>query len=114
MNETINSKKYCSQLDILKAEVEGKLPGLANLHGLIFHQDNARLHVSVNTLQTLKGFGRDILKPPPYSPDMAPTYDYLFRLMEHSLRGRHFGNLNDIRNHLENFFPIKPDGFDRT
>jgi len=56
LNETINSEKYCAQLDILKATI-----GLANRRGVVFHQDNARPHVSVNTLQKLKGFGWDIL-----------------------------------------------------
>ena len=62
----------------------------------------------------MKGFGWDILNDPPYSPDMAPSDYYLFRLMEHSLRGKNFVNLNDIQNHLDNFFGIKPEEFYRT
>ena len=51
MNETINSEKYCAQLDILKAAIEEKLPSLGNRYKVVFHLDNARPHVSVNTLQ---------------------------------------------------------------
>jgi len=49
MNEIINSEKYCAQLDILKAAIKEKRPGLANRHWVVFHQDNDRPHVSVNT-----------------------------------------------------------------
>ena len=70
MNETINSEKYCSQLDILKAAIEEKRTGLANRLRVVFHQDNARPHVSVKTMLKLKGFGWDILNHPPILPTL--------------------------------------------
>ena len=114
MNETINSEKYCSQLEILKAVIEEKRPGLANRHGVVFHQDNARPDVSVKTMLKLKGFGWDILNHPPYSPDIASLDYYLFQSMEHSLRRKNFFNLKDIQNHLDKFFASKPEEFYRT
>ena len=39
----INSNKYCSQLDQLKAALDEKHPELVNRKRIIFHQDNARL-----------------------------------------------------------------------
>jgi len=59
-------------------------------HGVVFHQDNAGQHVSVNMLQKLKGFGWDILNHLSYSPDMTPSDYYLFRSMEHLLHGNNF------------------------
>ena len=44
-NQTINSNKYCSQLDQLKAALNKKHPELVNRKCIIFRQDNARLHV---------------------------------------------------------------------
>ena len=44
-NQTINSNKYCSQLDHLKAAPDEKRPELVNRKRIIFHQDNARPHV---------------------------------------------------------------------
>jgi len=108
MNETIN---YCAQLDILKAAIQEKCPGLAYGHGVVFRHDNARPHVSVNMLQKSNGFGWDILNLPPYSPDMAPSDYYMFRSMEHSLCGKNFANLNDIQNHIDDFFAPKPGVF---
>jgi len=46
-NKTINSEKYCSQLDELKTTIEQKRPEIANRKGVVFHQDNARPHVSL-------------------------------------------------------------------
>ena len=52
-NQTINSNKYCSQLDQLKAALDEKRPELVNRERIIFHQDNARPHVSLMTRQKL-------------------------------------------------------------
>ena len=43
-NQTINSNKYCSQLDQLKAAPNEKRLELVNRKRIIFHQDNARPH----------------------------------------------------------------------
>ena len=65
-NQTINSNKYCSQLDQLKAALDEKRPELANRKCIIFHQDNARLHVSLMTRQKLLQLGWGVLIHPPY------------------------------------------------
>ncbi|XP_066887786.1 kelch-like protein 3 isoform X10 [Kogia breviceps] len=56
-NQTINSNKYCSQLDQLKAALDEKPPELVNRKCIIFHQDNARPHVSLVTRQKLLQYG---------------------------------------------------------
>ena len=45
-NQMINSK-YCSQLVQLKAALSEKCLELFNRKCIIFHKDNARLHVSL-------------------------------------------------------------------
>ena len=52
-NQTINSNKYCSQLDQLKAALDEKRPELVNRKHIIFHQDNTRPHGSLMTRQKL-------------------------------------------------------------
>jgi len=59
-NQTINSDKYCSQLDRLKAAIE-KRPELANQKGVVYYQDNAGPHVSLHTRQKLMQLGWDVL-----------------------------------------------------
>lgn len=110
-NETINSEKYCLQLDELKTAIEQKRPELANRKGVVFHQDNARPHVSLTTRQKLLEFGWDVLTHPAYSPDLAPSDFHLFRSLQNSLNGKNFNSLVEIKNHLENFFAEKPEKF---
>ena len=52
-NQMINSNKYCSQIDQLKAAPNKKCPELVNRKHVIFHQDNARLHVFLMAGQEL-------------------------------------------------------------
>jgi len=86
-NQTINSDKYCSQLDRLKAAIDEKRPELANRKGVVF-QDNARPHVSLHTRQKLVQLGWDVLPHPPYSPDLALSNYHLFRSLQNSLNGK--------------------------
>ena len=110
-NETINSNKYCSQLDQLIAALDEKHPELVNRKRTIFHQDNARLHVSLTTRQKLLQLGWEVLIHPPYSPDIAPSDFYLFRSLQNSLNGRNFNSLEDCKRHLEKFFAQKDKKF---
>ena len=57
-NQMINSKKYCSQLDQLKSALDKKHSELVNRKCITFHQDNARLHVSLITRQKLSLAGK--------------------------------------------------------
>ena len=66
-NQTINSNNYCSQLDQLKAALDKKNPELVNRKHIIFHQDNARPHVSLMTRQELLQLGWEVLIHLPYS-----------------------------------------------
>ena len=52
-NQMINSNKYCSQLDQLKAALDEKCLESVKRKCIIFHQGNARPHVSLMTRQKL-------------------------------------------------------------
>ncbi|GFV28499.1 histone-lysine N-methyltransferase SETMAR [Trichonephila clavipes] len=52
-NTTINSEVYCHQLDKLNDTLQQKRSELINRKGVMFHQDNARSHTSLVTLQKL-------------------------------------------------------------
>ena len=72
-NQTIDSNKYCAQLDQLKAALDEKCLELVNRKHTIFHQDNARLHVSLMTRHKLFQLRWEVLIHLPYSPDIAPS-----------------------------------------
>ncbi|GFW94356.1 histone-lysine N-methyltransferase SETMAR [Trichonephila clavipes] len=76
--QTLNSDLYCHQLDRLKLAIDQKHPELANIKGVVFHQDNARPHTSVETSQKLWKLGWEVLRHPPYNPDLAPRNCHLF------------------------------------
>lgn len=109
--ETIDSIKYCAQLDKLKAAIEEKRPRLSNKLGVVIQQDNARPHVSLQTRKKLIEFGWDILSHPPYSPDLAPSDFYLFRSLQNSLHGKKFNSLEDCQKHLVDFIDRKSETF---
>ena len=104
---TINSNKYCSQLDQLKSALDEKCPELVNRKRIIFHQDNERPHVSLMTRQKLLQLGWEVLIHPQYSPDIAPSDFHLFRSLQNSLNGKNFNSLEDCKRYLEQFFAPK-------
>ena len=110
-NQTINSSKYCSQLDQLKAALNEKRPELVNRKRIIFHQYNARLHVSLMTRQKLLQVGWEVLIHPPYLPDIAPSDFHLFWSLQNSLNGKNFNSREDCKRHLERFLAQKDKKF---
>ncbi|GFU00211.1 putative DD34D transposase [Trichonephila clavipes] len=77
-DQTLNSDLYCQQLGNFKLAIDQKRPELANRRGVVFHQDNARPHTSVVTLQNLWELGWEVLMHPPYSSDLAPVITSFF------------------------------------
>lgn len=110
-NQTINTDFYCAQLDRLKAAIEEKRPELANRKGVLFHQDNARPHVSLKTRQKLLSFRWEVLPHPPYSPDIAPSDFHLFRSLENFLQGKSYSSEDDVKTDLLLFFRSKDSDF---
>ncbi|GFV26187.1 mariner transposase [Trichonephila clavipes] len=51
--QTLNSDLYCQQLDCLKLAIYQKRPELANRRGVVFHQENTRPHVCIDSPETL-------------------------------------------------------------
>ena len=110
-NQTINSNKYCSQLEQLKAALNEKHPELLNRKHIIFRQDNVRPHVSLTTRQKLLQLGWEVLIHPLYSPGIASSDFHLFWSLRNSLNGKYFNSLEDCKRHLEQFFAQKDKKF---
>ena len=99
--QPINSNEYCFQLEQLKAALTEKHPESVNRKCTIFHQDNARLHVSLMTRQKLLQLGWEILIHLQYSPGIASSHFHLFQSLQNSFVGNNFNSLEDCKRHLE-------------
>ena len=62
--KTKQFQQYGSQLDQLKAALDEKHPELVNRKCIIFHQDNARPHISLMTRRKLLQLGWEVLIHP--------------------------------------------------
>lgn len=109
--QTIDSTKYCAQLNKLKRELQQKRPELVNRKRVVFHHDNARPHTSLKTKTKLKSLGWEVMQHPPYSPDLAPSDYHLFRSLQDNLDGKRFETVDDVQKYLVDFFAHQSQGF---
>ncbi|GFW92345.1 uncharacterized protein TNCV_3588651 [Trichonephila clavipes] len=70
---------------------------------LLFHQDNARPHVSAMISWTLCTLEWGLRQHPPYRPDMAPSDYYLFLHLQLHLEGTIFHSNDNVINEINRF-----------
>ena len=69
----------------------------ADIDRLVLHHDNARPHTSKRTTGYIIATGFKVLRPPPYSPDLAPCDFWLFPLIKGRLAGQIFDSVEAVR-----------------
>lgn len=85
--ETVNTDRYRQQIINLNHSLIEKRPEWATKHGkVIFLHDNAPSHKAIPVQETIKSLGWDLLPPPLYSPDLAPSDYHLFSSMGYALK----------------------------
>jgi hypothetical protein len=103
-NESVNSQRYVQFLYNLEAHLKQfEMPILFENARLI--QDNARPHVSAETLEFLNNKNVRLLKQPPYSPDCNLCDRYIFGRLE-SKRKNNFENKEAIMSFLDDQMPL--------
>ncbi|GFY32353.1 histone-lysine N-methyltransferase SETMAR [Trichonephila clavipes] len=107
----LSANLYCQQLDSLKLAIDQKGPELANIRGVVFHQDNARTHITVVTRQNLWELGWEVLMHSPYSPYMAPSDYHPFLALQNFLSDKKLGSREDCENRLLDVFANKYKDF---
>lgn len=112
--QSINAELYSIQLERVQAEIRKSALRQLFRRGVILQQDNARPHVARQTLEKIEEMGWECLIHPPYSPDVAPSDYHLFRSLEHSLAGKRFSKVDDVKKHLAIYFASKPAEFYRA
>lgn len=101
--ETINSAYYCSLLRRLRETIKEKRPGLLRKK-VLFHQDNARVHTSVESMAQIRDCGFELLPHPAYSPDLAPSDFHLFPNLKKHLGGQKFSSNEEVEAAVGDFF----------
>jgi histone-lysine N-methyltransferase SETMAR len=75
-------------------------PGLLTKgFGVLLLDDNARPHSVAATVNLLNSWGWEILRHPPFSPDLQPSdFHLVFQKMKKHLRGQRFHSGEDVQN----------------
>jgi histone-lysine N-methyltransferase SETMAR len=71
---------------------------------IIIHQDNAPAHKSVLAMGKLRDLHYELLKHPPYSQDLAPSYFCLFPKLKFFLAGQRFSSNQEATAAVEGYF----------
>ena len=77
---------------------------------LLLH-DNARPHIADIVKQEITKQKWTVLPHPAYSPDLAPCDFYLFGPLKDSLRGKHFENMDALKNSVRHWIRNTPVDF---
>jgi histone-lysine N-methyltransferase SETMAR len=75
--EMINSTRYCNNLRAMNTKLLEKMPSLVNRNGVILLHDNARPHVSFETLHTLNELKYEVIA----LEDFAIWYFFFWLIM---------------------------------
>lgn len=93
--QTVNAAFYVEVLTRLKKRVARIRPEIANTW--VLHHDNAPSHASLLVREFLAKQTVATLPQPPYSPDLAPPDFFLFPRLKSSLKGHHFGTVENVQ-----------------
>ncbi|GBO19455.1 Histone-lysine N-methyltransferase SETMAR [Araneus ventricosus] len=96
--QTVNSAIHSNMLIKVRDAIREKRRNEFRRKVVLFHQYNARPHVSMMTGWTLYKLEWDLMQHPPYSPDMAPSDFYLFSHLQLHLDGEIFNSNEEFIN----------------
>ena len=78
--------------------------------GLLLH-DNAPVHMSAKSQAAIRQCGFQKLNHPTYSPDLAPSDYFLFRVMKKFLRGKRFSSDEEVKEAVTTWFEQQSKDF---
>ena len=106
----MNSERYCEILNTVRHDVYSKRRCLTS-KGVLFHQDNARLHTAKKTLELIENLGWEVVPHPPYSPDLAPSDYHLFGPLKNDLLGTKFSDDEAVKEICREWLKSQPRYF---
>uniref|UniRef100_A0A3B5M255 Tc1-like transposase DDE domain-containing protein n=1 Tax=Xiphophorus couchianus TaxID=32473 RepID=A0A3B5M255_9TELE len=109
--ETLNGPLYAEQMQRVKDKLDLQWPAKMKKMGPILLHDNARPHISKIAKEKCNDLGFEVMKHPPYSPDLAPTDYHLFRSLQAYLSGKRFQTREDVKKAIGDYFLLKDTNF---
>jgi len=79
--------------------------------GVLLLHDNAPVHISAKSQAAIWQCGFQQLNHPPYSPDLAPSDYFLFRVMKKFLRGKRFSSDEEVKEAVTTWFEEQSKDF---
>ena len=81
------------------------------IDNVLLMYDNARLHKSIRTRETINSFGWTTLLHHPYSLNLAPSDYHLFSPMKEGLRGRYYVSDEEVKTTQKKWLKEQPIEF---
>jgi hypothetical protein len=91
----------------LELAIRSKRRGTSLKKGIVASQ---RPHTAGHTVDTLRALKFEVLKHPPYSPDLAPSDFHLFGPMKEHLRGQKFAD-DEVMETVQSRLKATPKSF---
>ena len=73
------------------------------MNKVLLQQCNAQPHLSIRTRKATISFGWTTVLHPQHSPDLAPSDYHLFGAIKDALRGKHYGNDEEVKIAVKNW-----------
>ena len=93
---TITGQTYANTITALREAIKEKRRGKLSAGVPLLH-DNAPVHMSAKSHAAVRQCGFQQLNHPPYSPELAPSEYFLFRVMKKFLRGKGFSSDEEVK-----------------
>jgi hypothetical protein len=107
----VTSVRYSDMLvNEMKPAIRSKRRELLSKSVLLLH-DNARQHMAVHTVEKLRALKSEVMKHPPYSPDLASSDFNLFGPMKGHLRSPKFADDNEVMEAVQSWLKAKQKAF---
>ena len=95
--ETINAVYYKGVMERPLNRIRRVRPGMCESGDWFLLHDKAPSHNATIVKEFFAQRKVTVLDHPPYSPDLAPTYYFLFPKVKSHLKGRLSGSISDIQ-----------------
>jgi len=107
---TITGQTYANTITALRGAIKEKRLGKLSA-GVLLLRDNAPVHMSAKSQAAIRQCGFKQLNHPPYSPDLAPSDYFIFRVMKKFLRGKRFSSDQEVKEAVTTWFEEQSKDF---